>query len=168
MFYEDEVDIHFNPKIGSDWYLKGQQKRIITPGKNQKYYFAGCFDSQTHEIFYTGSGRKNSYLFINMLEELKRCHRHAKTLTLILDNYSIHKSRLVKEWLKQNLTVRLLFLPVYSPWLNKIERLWQSLHETVTRNHCCQYMWMLIKRVKFFLNAASANQWKGIGNMKLS
>ncbi|WP_074025451.1 IS630 family transposase, partial [Xenorhabdus eapokensis] len=67
VFYEDEVDIHFNPKIGSDWYLKGQQKRIITPGKNQKYYFAGCFDSQTHEIFYTGSGRKNSYLFINML-----------------------------------------------------------------------------------------------------
>ncbi len=29
--YEDEVDIHFNPKIGADWYFKGQQKRIITP-----------------------------------------------------------------------------------------------------------------------------------------
>ncbi|MBC8952946.1 integrase [Xenorhabdus sp. PB62.4] len=70
VFYEDEVDIHFNPKIGSDWYLKGQQKRIITPGKNQKYYFAGCFDSQTHEIFYTGSDRKNSHLFINIVDVL--------------------------------------------------------------------------------------------------
>ncbi|RAW85913.1 hypothetical protein CKY01_18515 [Photorhabdus laumondii subsp. clarkei] len=39
--YEDEVDIHFNPKIGADWYVKGQQKRIVTPGKNQKYYLAG-------------------------------------------------------------------------------------------------------------------------------
>ncbi|NDK93932.1 hypothetical protein GPY57_06650 [Photorhabdus laumondii subsp. laumondii] len=29
--------------------------------------------------------------------------------------------------------------------LNKIERLWQLLHETVTRNHCCQYMWQLLK-----------------------
>nr|WP_280176245.1 transposase [Xenorhabdus stockiae] len=106
-----------------------------------------------------------SYQYVR---RVKKSHRHAKTLTIILDNYSIHKSRLVKKWLTQNLTVKLLFLSVYSPWLNKIERLWQSLHKTVTRNHCCRYMWVLIKRIKFFLNAASASQWKGIGNMKLS
>lgn len=168
VFYEDEVDINFNPKMGSDWYFKGQQKRIITPGKNQKYYLVGCFDIQTGKIVYTGYSRKNSQLFINMLEELKHRYCHAKTLTIILDNYSIHTSKPVKSWLKQNPTVTLLFLPVYSPWLNKIERLWQSLHETVTRNHCCQYMWQLIKRVKIFLNAASVNSWKGIGNMKFS
>ncbi len=103
-----------------------------------------------------------------MLDELKRHHRHAKTLTIILDNYSIHTSKQVKTWLKLNPTVTLLFLPVYSPWLNKIERLWQSLYETVTRNHCCQYMWQLIKRVKIFLNAASASSWKGIGNIERS
>lgn len=168
VFYEDEVDIHFNPKIGSDWYFKGQQKRIITPGQNQKYYLAGCLNAQTREIFYTGYGRKNSQLFINMLEELKRYHPNAKTLTIILDNYKIHSSRLVEAWLEQNPTVKLLFLPVYSPWLNKIERLWQSLHETVTRNHHCQYMWQLIKKVKIFLNAASESNWKGIGNMTVS
>lgn len=27
VFYEDEVDIHLNPKIGADWQLRGQQKR---------------------------------------------------------------------------------------------------------------------------------------------
>lgn len=168
VFYEDEVDIHFNPKIGSDWYFKGQQKRIITPGQNQKYYLAGCYNAQTREIVYTGYGRKNSQLFINMLEKLKRHYRQAKTLTLILDNYKIHTSQLVEAWLVQNPTVNLLFLPVYSPWLNKIERLWQSLHETVTRNHCCQYMWQLIKKVRIFLNAASKNNWKGIGNINVS
>lgn len=26
VFYEDEVDIHLNPKIGADWQLRGQQK----------------------------------------------------------------------------------------------------------------------------------------------
>lgn len=25
VFYEDEVDIHLNPKIGADWQLRGQQ-----------------------------------------------------------------------------------------------------------------------------------------------
>ena len=27
VFYENEVDIHLNPKIGADWQLRGQQKR---------------------------------------------------------------------------------------------------------------------------------------------
>lgn len=40
VFYEDEVDIHLNPKIGADWQLRGQQKRFITPGQNEKYYLA--------------------------------------------------------------------------------------------------------------------------------
>ncbi|WMV71624.1 IS630 family transposase [Xenorhabdus griffiniae] len=168
VFYEDEVDIDFNPRLGSDWCFKGQQKRLITPGKNQKYYLAGCYNAQTREIVYTGHGRKNSELFIKMLEELKKRYCHAKTLTLILDNYKIHTSRLTENWLAQNPTIKLLFLPVYSPWLNKIERLWQSLHETVTRNHCCQYMWQLIKKVRVFLNSASENSWKGIGNMEVS
>ena len=25
-----------------------------------------------------------------------------------------------------------LFQPVYSPWVNQIERLWHALHETIT------------------------------------
>jgi transposase len=33
VFYEDEVDIHLNPKIGADWVRKGQQKKVATPGK---------------------------------------------------------------------------------------------------------------------------------------
>lgn len=36
VFYEDEVDIHLNPKIGSDWQLRGQQKRVVTLGQNEK------------------------------------------------------------------------------------------------------------------------------------
>ena len=35
VFYEDEVDIHLNPQIGADWQLRGQQKRVVTPGQNE-------------------------------------------------------------------------------------------------------------------------------------
>ncbi len=140
VFYEDEVDIAFNPKIGADWCLKGQQKRIPIPGQNQKYYLAGSVDARTGKVDYVGGQRKNSDLFISLLEKLKHTYRQAKKLTLILDNYVIHKSCKVQNWLKKNHKFHLLFLPVYSSWLNKIERLWQSLHETVTRNHTCQYV----------------------------
>ncbi|CDM88006.1 conserved protein of unknown function [Xenorhabdus bovienii] len=140
VFYEDEVDIDLNPKIGADWCFKGQQKRVVTPGKNQKHYLAGCLNAKTKEITYVGGLRKNSDLFIKLLDTLNNQYVNAKTITLILDNYGIHKSQKVIAWLAKNPKFNLLFLPVYSPWLNKIERLWQSLHETVTRNHCCQFM----------------------------
>ncbi|MBD2794114.1 IS630 family transposase, partial [Xenorhabdus szentirmaii] len=132
VFYEDEVDIDLNPKIGADWCLRGQQKRVATPGKNQKYYLAGCFNAKTKEITCVGGLKKNSDLFIKLLDDISNQSVSAKTITLILDNYCIHKSRKVMAWLEKNPKFSLLFLPVYSPWLNKIERLWQSLHETVT------------------------------------
>ncbi len=56
-------------------------------------------------------------------------------------------------WLARNPKFKCLFLPVYSPWLNKIERLWQSLHETVTWNHSCQFMWQLLKCVEIFMES---------------
>jgi len=30
-YFEDEVDIHLNPRIGGDWMLRGQQKVVATP-----------------------------------------------------------------------------------------------------------------------------------------
>lgn len=93
VFYEDEVDIHLNPKIGADWQLRGQQKRVVTPGKNEKYYLAGALHSGTGKVSYVGSSSKNSGLFISLLKHLKSTYRRAKTITLIVDNYIIHKSR---------------------------------------------------------------------------
>ena len=155
VFYQDEVDIDLNPKIGADWMLKGQQKRIATPGQNQKHYLAGALHSGTERVHSVSGSSKSSDLFINLLETLRRTYRRAKSITLVADNYIIHKSRKVERWLEKNKKFRLLFLPTYSPWLNPIERLWLSLHETITRNHQCQYMWQLLERVNQFMNAAS-------------
>lgn len=155
VFYQDEVDIDLNPKIGADWMPKGQQKRITTPGQNQKHYLAGALHSGTGKIHYVSGSSKSSDLFISLLERLRRTYRRAKTITLVLDNYIIHKSRKVERWREKNTKFRLLFLPVYSPWLNPIERLWLSLHETVTRNHQCRYMWQLLKQVNQFMRTAS-------------
>ena len=72
-----------------------------------------------------------------------------------MDNYIIHKSKKAQRWLESNPKFKLLFLPVYSPWHNKIELLWHSLHETVTRNHSCKSMEELMERVEHFMDTAS-------------
>ncbi|VFS52038.1 Uncharacterised protein [Budvicia aquatica] len=115
VFYQDDVDIDLNPKIGADWMRKGQQKRIATQGQNHKHYLAGELHSGTVKIHYVSDNSKNSDLFFSLLVALRYTYRRAKIITLVLDNYIIHKSRKVERWLENNTKFRLLFLPTYSP-----------------------------------------------------
>ena len=133
--YEDEVDIHLNPKIGLDWMSHGQQKTVLTPGKNEKAYVAGSLDAQDGTVLWVGEPTKNSSLFVKVLEQLAEHYAHAKKIHVILDNYGIHKSHEAREALNRLPRIQLHFLPPYCPDHNKIERLWEELHANITRNH---------------------------------
>lgn len=152
-YYEDEVDIHLNPKIGPDWMVCGQQKEVATPGKNEKRYLAGAQSVRNKEMIWVEGERKNSMLFIRLLWELAQKHANAKVIHVILDNYSIHHTQQVKTTLKtpQGQRIKLHFLPPYCPDYNRIERTWQDLHANVTRNHRCKSMKELMQHVHNYL-----------------
>lgn len=80
VFYEDEVISISTPKIGADWQLRGQQKRVVTPGQNEKYYLAGALHSGTGKVSYVGGNSKSSALFISLIKHLKARYRRAKQL----------------------------------------------------------------------------------------
>lgn len=148
----DAVDIHLNPKIGRDWMLPGTQRIVVTPGKNEKRFLAGAYDPVHGRLVYTAGERKASWLFLNLLRALLDAYRWARTIHLILDNYTIHKSWLVRAWLAaQGARFRLHFLPPYCPEENRIERLWRDLQGSVTRNHQCRTMADLMERVHRYL-----------------
>ncbi|MFM5573663.1 IS630 family transposase [Aeromonas veronii] len=167
VFYEDEVDIYLNPKLGADWMFRAQQKRVVTLGQNAKHYLAGVLHAGNGRVLYVSGIKQNSSLFIVMLEKLRRHYRRAKTITLILDNYIIHKSQQTERWLKKNPKFCLVFQPVYSPWVNHIERLWHKLHETITRNHQCRGMANLLVRVTHFMDTVSPFSGNGYGTAKV-
>ena len=152
-FYEDEVDIHLNPKVGLDWMVQGQQKEVKTPGKNQKRYLAGALNVRTGVLIWVEGERKTSYLFLDLLDKLRQEYPQAPRLHLILDNYRIHDSDIVKAALHGYLAgkVALHFLPPYCPDDNRIERVWQDLHANVTRNHRCATMQRLMEEVRYYL-----------------
>ena len=107
------------------------------------------------KVSHVGGNRKNSVLFISLLKRLKATYCRAKTSTLIVGNNIIHKSRETQRWLKENPKFRGIYQPVYSPWVNHVERLWQALHDTITRNHQCRSMWQLLKKVRHFMETVS-------------
>jgi transposase len=150
--YEDEVDIHLNPKIGLDWMVRGQQKEVVTPGKNVKRYLAGALDARSGRVLWVEGERKTSALFITLLERLLQTYIDAPVIHIILDNYRIHDSKIVHAALGTfRGRIQLHFLPPYCPNDNKIERVWQDLHANVTRNHTCPDIMSLMGEVRYYL-----------------
>jgi transposase len=150
--YEDEVDIHLNPKIGLDWMGRGQQKEVVTPGKNVKRYLAGALNTQTGRLHWVEGERKTSALFIALLDQLLETYAKATVVHVILDNYRIHDSKIVHAALAGfGGRIQLFFLPPYCPDDNKIERVWQDLHANVTRNHTCPNIVRLMREVRYYL-----------------
>ena len=150
--YEDEVDIHLNPKIGLDWMGLGQQKEVPTPGKNQKRYMAGALDVRTGLVHWVEGERKTSALFLSLLDKLLATYPQATKIYVILDNYRIHSSQIVAVALAGYASrIQLTFLPPYCPSHNKIERVWEDLHAEVTRNHRCRTMTKLMQEVRYYL-----------------
>jgi transposase len=150
--YEDEVDIHLNPKIGLDWMGFGQQKEAQTPGQNEKRYLAGAKDVRTGEIHWVEGDKKDSWLFLDMLHNLTVAYAQAQVIHVILDNFCIHSSKIVAVALSHFASrIRLHFLPPYCPDENAIERVWQDLHANVTRNHTRATMKELLQDVRYYL-----------------
>ena len=150
--YEDEVDVHLNPKIGLDWMGFAQQKDVMTPGQNEKRYLAGALDVRTRVLHWVEARTKTAWLFLDLLKKLTVIYPHAKVIHIILDNYKIHKSQVIGIALANFASrVKLHFLPPYCPDYNRIERVWQDLHTHVTRNHQCPNMTVLMCEVRYYL-----------------
>jgi hypothetical protein len=125
-FFEDELDVHPNPRIGRDWMLRGQQKLVVTPGQNKKRYVAGALGVRGDRLVWVCSERKNSELSVALLEKLG----------------------LVRRYLRQQKGFFVLhFLSPYSPEHKRGERLLQEVHKNVTRNHRCPSIEDLMTRV---------------------
>lgn len=151
--WEDEVDLDLNPRIGPDWMLPGEQRRLVTPGKNVKRYLAGAMDAVTGRLHWVKGTRKNTDLFIALLKKLMKVYAGKRRIHLIVDNYTIHSSRRLKQWLAEwGERIELHFLPPYCPDDNRIERcIWRELHANVTYNHTCSTIEELVQEAIRFL-----------------
>ena len=95
---------------------------------------------------------KTANVCCQFLTFLSSRYRRAKRIHLVLDDYIIHKAKVVIAKLAE-LAGRIVlhFLPPYSPDDKVIERLWKQLHDHVTRNHRHRTIDSLIEPVNRFL-----------------
>jgi len=163
--FQDEVDVNLNPDIGCMWMPKGEQAEVVTPGNNVKRYLSGSMSWRSGELVVTQGTRRNAELFVQHLDDLRRCFRHYKKVHVICDNARFHTvqgSRVVRQYLAEHGDrIVLHYLPAYSPQDNPIERVWWHLHEQITRNHRCASIEELIKLTLAWLDERGAFKIEG-------
>jgi transposase len=150
LFFADELDISLLPKVGYQWMPKGEQVEVMTPGTNEKRYLAGALDLTTGTITHCVWYRKQTGLFLDLLDTLDRTHPTPlfTHLTVVVDNAKIHKAARVQQWLAAHPRFEILYLPTYCPRANPIERAFGDVHDKCTRNHTRKRIWHLVLDVK--------------------
>lgn len=147
--FQDEVDVHLNPKIGSCWMVRSQQAEVVTPGNNEKRHLAGSLHWRTGRLILSAPGmQRNADLFLAHLDDLRKGLRCYRVLHVVCDNARFHDCRKVRDYLARwEGRIVLHYLPKYAPETNPIERVWWHLHDTITRNHRCQSLDELLDNV---------------------
>ncbi|HEX3271829.1 MAG TPA: IS630 family transposase [Ktedonobacterales bacterium] len=141
----DESELHTHPTLAKVWRRRGQPMRIPAAGDDHKCVIFGALDSASGRVVYQINARKDEDAFMTFLDELAHAFPANEPVVMVLDNASYHKSHAVQAWWRAHAEqCQPFFLPVYSPQLNLIERLWRDLKDKLA----CHRWWNDLARLQ--------------------
>ena len=112
------------------WVLKGSKVEIPFPNKKMKKgkSVIGAVNSDG-SIFARSFEKINKKIVLQFIKYLQK--KVGKKLAIVMDNASIHKNSLIKNYAKSN-KIRLIWTPTYSPELNPKEFVWKFIKQQIT------------------------------------
>jgi putative transposase len=133
--YLDEAGCYCQSPTDYGYTRKGQQKRIRQRRRRgRRVNILGIFEPKQRFDYALMMGTLKSKTFVKVMEwQAHQAHQEwqasGKMTVIVLDNASVHRSKLVKsaveQWKEQGLL--LFFLPPYNPQMNRIEDEWLHL-----------------------------------------
>jgi transposase len=107
------------------WQRQGCPRRIPAAGTDKRVTVFGALDYRSGRVQTLMADRGTGARFRQFLEQLVRRWPNDR-LVLVLDNVAYHKTAAVRRWLAAHADrITVLWLPTYSPHLNRIERVWR-------------------------------------------
>lgn len=101
--------------------------------KGALHLFA-AFDTRSGAVLAETTQRKRAEEFIAFLDYLEeKLSPRLKTIHVILDNLSVHKSKAVKAWLAVHPRFIFHYPPVHCSWLNQVEQWFSILQRKLLR-----------------------------------
>jgi transposase len=126
--YFDEAALTLRAVVSYAWQPIGERLVIPVSGSSYPSLQMLGFQYQDGSVdCYVSQGRINSRIVIDVFDRF--LERLTRPITVVLDNASVHTSKLFEEqiprWARRGM--QLLRLPPYSPELNAIEGFWRQL-----------------------------------------
>lgn len=142
LYLQDEVQFDLHPTLTRVWCRRGRegQRRVQTPGKNQKFHGFGVVDWRDGWFHDVIADRRTAAPFCEQVKAVvARSQEHDRVAIVIADNARIHTpegSLLVRQLLEeQQGQLHIVYTPAYDPRSNPIEWLWKVSRRVVTHNH---------------------------------
>jgi transposase len=126
IYFADEAGFSLTPSVPYCWSKIGQQKPIPTK-KYLAYNVFGLMSPEQKLVTYLTEKTINSEFIIQSLDDFAQ--NLTKVTVIVLDNAPWHRSKYVQTKIEEleKKGLFLLYLPTYSPHLNKIETLWRFI-----------------------------------------
>lgn len=112
------------------WAKRGETLRVKVQQGYKNFYVYSCVSPHSGESFSFFLPELNTEMMNIFLDKFSKKYSD-KNIFLIMDQAGWHKAKDLK--VPQN--TKLIFLLLYSPELNPIEKLWQWLRKEVTHNN---------------------------------
>lgn len=133
VYFGDESGVRTDHHAGTTWAPVGQTPVVEVTGERKGVNMISAVSPSGMLKFDVFFGGCNGAVFVEFLKKLM--HDAPRPVYLILDNLSVHKSKIVKDYVNSlDGQLTLFFLPGYSPELNPDEWVWKNVkHDHIKR-----------------------------------
>jgi len=148
--FSDEARFGTHSKLGHGWFQKGSRTPVQVKLGYKNFYIYGCASPITGKSFALLLPKANTECMNIFLKELAS-ELSGREVILVVDGAGWHKSKdlVVPQ------SIKLVYLPPYSPELNPIERLWLYIKRATIRNRIYDTIEDLEDAVCDFINDLS-------------
>ena len=137
-FYLDEAGPYLvKPHLGQKWHPMDVIYKTPSRWKTRgKVVVFGALKTNPGKVYHHIDQSKGCKIMQRFLKRLAERYEDMKTIYLIWDNAKAHEAKALNNWVdswnkKERVSLKILPLPTYSPWLNPIEPVFGDLYKKV-------------------------------------
>ena len=126
IFFADEAGVRSDFHSGKTWAPRGKTPIVRVTGARFGFNLLSAVTAKGQMRFMAAQGKVNASVFCDFLRRL--VFKAERPIFLILDGHPVHRAKKVKQFIESlKDTLRVFFLPPYSPELNPDESVWNEL-----------------------------------------
>jgi transposase len=132
ILFADESGMRSDYHTGGTWAPEGQTPIVQATGRRYALSMISAIGARGDFRFMVHEGTVTATVFREFLKRLMR--GASKPIFLVVDGHSIHKARVVREFVERQAgRLKLFFLPPYAPQLNPDEQVWGNVKARVSK-----------------------------------